>query len=246
MGTDKICQLLSWDSDFFGFKIARLIPSRISEAIMQEALWWCQREGIECLYFLADSDHFENVRLAEKNRFCLVDIRLTLECDLVNWDGKRTESFPGISVRPSQQGDLPNLRAIARVLYRDSRFYVDSRFPRMKVEDLYVTWIDRSCHGYADKVLVLEKDKEAMGYVTCHVPEASVGRIGLVGLHPALKGAGIGQYLVSSALQQFKDGGMDHIEVVTQGRNRRALRMYQSCGFVTLEVQLWYHKWFST
>jgi RimJ/RimL family protein N-acetyltransferase len=46
------------------------------------------------------------------------------------------------------------------------------------------------------------------------------------------------------ALQWFADQGMDSMEVVTQGRNVAAQRLYQKCGFATKEVQLWYHHWF--
>jgi ribosomal protein S18 acetylase RimI-like enzyme len=34
------------------------------------------------------------------------------------------------------------------------------------------------------------------------------------------------------------------VNVVTQGRNVRAQRLYQKSGFATDSVMLWYHKWF--
>jgi RimJ/RimL family protein N-acetyltransferase len=34
------------------------------------------------------------------------------------------------------------------------------------------------------------------------------------------------------------------VHVVTQGRNTRAQRLYQRCGFVTRSMELWYHRWF--
>jgi hypothetical protein len=32
--------------------------------------------------------------------------------------------------------------------------------------------------------------------------------------------------------------------VVTQGRNRGAQRLYQQCGFLSRDLQLWHHKWY--
>ena len=40
--------------------------------------------------------------------------------------------------------------------------------------------------------------------------------------------------------------GIDRVQVVTQGRNVRAQRVYQRCGFVSAQLQLWYHRWFTT
>jgi hypothetical protein len=34
------------------------------------------------------------------------------------------------------------------------------------------------------------------------------------------------------------------VNVVTQGRNSKAQRLYERCGFLTRSVQLWYHRWF--
>jgi ribosomal protein S18 acetylase RimI-like enzyme len=33
------------------------------------------------------------------------------------------------------------------------------------------------------------------------------------------------------------------VEVVTQGRNVRAIRFYQRAGFTVSDVGLWYHWW---
>jgi hypothetical protein len=32
--------------------------------------------------------------------------------------------------------------------------------------------------------------------------------------------------------------------VVTQGNNLAAQRLYQTCGFLSRDLQLWYHKWY--
>lgn len=245
MYPENTCKLLDWDTAFFGLKVARLLPSHLTDVILQQALTWCQIQAIECLYFLADCDRSETIQLAEQNGFSFVDIRMTFERDLNDMNVPSTATLPGVSIRVSQQRDLPYLRAIARNIYSDSRFHYDPHFPRTKAENLYVTWIDKSCNGSADAVLVVEKNEEPMGYITCHIVQPQVGQLGLVGLHPALQGIGAGQRLVYSALQQFNDWGIKRVEVVTQGRNCKAQRLYQRCGFLTQNLQLWYHKWFS-
>lgn len=244
MATQEICRLLDWDTEFFGFRIARVMPLHLTEPLMHQALDWCQRESIKCLYFLADPDHQESVTLAEQNDFNLVDIRMTFERRLNEQEIVSSAPFPEVSVRQSQLDDLPHLAAIARNIYRDTRFYYDPLFPRERVKALYAKWIEKSCRGYADLVLVAEQNKEQVGYITCHISSRRTGRIGLVGLHQVVQGLGVGQYLVQSALRWFTEHDVEQVEVVTQGRSLKAQRLYQRCHFITQKVQLWYHKWF--
>jgi dTDP-4-amino-4,6-dideoxy-D-galactose acyltransferase len=56
---------------------------------------------------------------------------------------------------------------------------------------------------------------------------------------------GVGRALVVNAIRWFSGQGVDSVSVVTQGRNVRAQRLYQRCGFTTRSVELWFHRWFS-
>ena len=139
--------------------------------------------------------------------------------------------------------DLAALKAIARVSHQDSRFYFDRRFAEASAAALYERWIERSCQGWADVVLVAEAEGVPSGYCTCHIREHGTGSIGLVGVSAAAQGRGLGRQLIESALATFHARRVRHVEVVTQGRNCAAQRLYQRSGFVTESVMLWYHKW---
>jgi dTDP-4-amino-4,6-dideoxy-D-galactose acyltransferase len=242
--TNEICQLLEWDTEFFGFRIARVIPTRLDKTVLGQILFWCQTQAIQCLYFLSDADNAQSIELAEKNEFSLVDIRVTLKCQLNNLRDTSAQKSPELLIRPYQADDLPNLRTIAQNNYGSTRFYYDARFSKAKASDLYVTWIAKSCQGYANAVLVAERNNTPTGYVTCHISSPELGRIGLVGIDMVEQGAGTGQNLLNGALEWFVTKDIREVEVVTQGRNGRALRLYERCGFLTQTVQLWYHKWF--
>jgi ribosomal protein S18 acetylase RimI-like enzyme len=49
--------------------------------------------------------------------------------------------------------------------------------------------------------------------------------------------------LTEAALAWFCAQGLQRAQVVTQGRNIAAQRLYQKCGFRTGEIALWYHRW---
>ncbi len=244
MEANALCQRLPWNSDFFGLNIARLNPNSLSPEIVREALAWSEANNIDCLYFLADANDPATVRLAEDNAFRFMDIRITLDRRLQgNAPINEEKAGPG-TIRPHEPADIPTLKAIARASHHNSRFYYDPNFPEARCDDLYETWIEKSCNGYADMVFVADIGGEAEGYISCHLPAPGEGQIGLVGIAARSQGKGLGQKLVNEALRWFAEKGVSHVTVVTQGRNANAQRLYQRCGFVTREVQLWYHRWF--
>jgi ribosomal protein S18 acetylase RimI-like enzyme len=242
MSSEPICTYLEWDSAFFRRNIARVSANRLHQEDLARALVWCEAQSIDCLYFLADADDALSTQLAQQHRFDLVDVRMTL--DLRSFD-TLPDADPHTSIRPCAPDDVPALRAIAKLGHRDSRFYYDPHFPNALCDTLYETWIEKSCAGDADAVLVAEDQGRLAGYISCHLDEQTSGRIGLVGVAAAARGKGIGLALVGQALGWFAAQDTHLVSVVTQGRNVQAQRLYQRSGFLTRSVQLWYHRWFS-
>jgi dTDP-4-amino-4,6-dideoxy-D-galactose acyltransferase len=239
----SLCKYLDWDSRFFGFRIGQVIPERLSASAVEEILNWCETNQIKCLYFLGDSDDPDTVKAAESQQFQFVDIRMTFDqvIDAVPTIKSRASSG---ALRPVALADLPQLRAIARTSYVGSRFYFDRGFPESQCNALYETWIDKSCRGYADVVLIADVQGQPAGFISCHLADQGEGYIGLVGVAKEWQGLGLGQQLVKGSLGWFADQSVSRVKVVTQARNVQAQRLYQCCGFLTRSVQLWYHRWF--
>jgi dTDP-4-amino-4,6-dideoxy-D-galactose acyltransferase len=238
-----MCQYLEWDSDFFGVRIARIIENRLSEEPLEEILMWCKSNAIDCLYFLANTDDARTISLAEEQGFHLVDIRVTLERQINDFPER--EDGPDQSVvRLCIPSDVQPLRAIARSSHLNSRFYYDPFFPTSLCDALYETWIEKSCSGYADAVMIAELDGEPVGYVSCHLLDQGRGQIGLFGIRADLQERGLGRKLIDESLRWFCRQERREVIVVTQGRSINAQRLYQKCSFLTRSVQLWYHRWF--
>ena len=225
-------RFLDWDSTFFGINIARIHS-------LDGARDWCAANRIVCAYFLADADEPEAVTLAEAEGFHLRDVRITLERPSPD----AAETFECPLIREFQESDLPALVQIARHSHKDSRFYQDPHFDRQRCADFYETWIRRSCDGWASGVLVAEINRQAVGYLTCHLLVDHGGSIGLFAVDEASRGKGVGRQLVEASLTYFRDRSAPSIEVVTQGRNIRSQRLYQRCGFLPKSMQFWYHRW---
>ena len=227
-------EFLEWDSDFFGHRIARVPGNSLTdpEALLQ----WCAANHIDCLYFLADAAA-PTIAAAERHKFALVDIRVTYERTLADL------AEPPANIRDASPLDIERLKQITAGSFTDSRFYADPHFDAARCDALYATWIERSCHGYANRVLVAERGGEPAGFVTCNLTGTS-GNIGLIAVDAAAQGEGLGRQLVTAALHYFAGQGMTRSTVITQARNIASQRLYQRCGYLLRSTELWYHRWF--
>jgi dTDP-4-amino-4,6-dideoxy-D-galactose acyltransferase len=153
------------------------------------------------------------------------------------------EAAQPAGIRAARLDDVEKLTAIAKRSHTDSRFYQDGHFDRERCDSLYATWITKSCEGRSETVLIAEDNKEPIGYITCDRAENGNGQIGLVAVSEQAAGKGWGTRLVRGALDWFSSRKVDKVEVVTQGCNVAAQRLYQRAGFVTKSVELWFHGW---
>lgn len=241
-GTDtKTPRILDWDCAFFGATIATLPPEARSEAEIESALAWCRARGVQCLYALSDDGDAAKRDLLARHGARETDVRTTLSAPVA------PVGAAARNLRPARGTDLPALEAIARAAHADSRFWNDPRFARERCAELYATWIRNGTQGRADTVLVAAAEDRAVGYITCHVRgtgAAAHGEIGLVAVAEDARGRGLGGALVDGALEWAASRGLRRMEVVTQGRNAAALRLYESRGFVVERRQVWQHLWF--
>jgi dTDP-4-amino-4,6-dideoxy-D-galactose acyltransferase len=242
--TEPVCQFLEWDSDFFGCRIARVNGNYLDAQRVEDINAWCFAERIDCLYFLATADDQISILSAEENRFRLVDLRVTFEKQLSSDEIHQKKTVSNIAIRLCKEDDIRALKGIAKVSYNDSRFYFDNNFPRHLCDALYETWIEKSCEGYADAVLVATIKDVPVGFITCTKLYEQSGEIGLVGVSVERQGMGIGHELLAASSTWFRSCGVKDVKVVTQGRNIKAQRLYQRHGFLAHSVQIWYHKWF--
>src|ERR1035441_5242021 len=125
-------KILEWDSEFFGFRIARAFAAP-SAAAMAATVEECARQQVRCLYFLAEAGDTATIRLLERQGFGFADVRLTL-IQQSPGAGQPLE-IPGI--RRARAADLPALTRAARISHQIGRFYADRNFPRDRCDALY-------------------------------------------------------------------------------------------------------------
>jgi dTDP-4-amino-4,6-dideoxy-D-galactose acyltransferase len=224
----SFCRFLEWDSAFFGKRVASIMQTRLDETLTRKAVEWAREHAIDCLYVLTDSDDVDTVRRIEDAGARLVDVRMTFDRTI-----EKVERASSANVRACRESDIPALRALASKSHTASRFYADGRFAAERCDELYATWIEKSCRGWAETVLVAVQDGKPAGYLSCHMREERRGEIGIVAVAPEAQGRGVGGALLDSSLAWFAERDLERVTVVTQGRNGGAQRLYQSRGFRT-------------
>jgi ribosomal protein S18 acetylase RimI-like enzyme len=189
------------------------------------------------MYLLADADDPGTLRLASARGFRFIDMRVTLIA-------QTKEVQPTSNIRPLRAEDIAYLSDLAARSHYDSRFYVDGRFSREACDQLFRTWIERSCgdRSFAGAVFVAELNDRPCGYITCTV-KGDYGEIGLIAVDERFRRRGLGQALLATGGHWFREQNAKTVGVVTQGRNISALRMYEQYGFLIESIRLWFHWW---
>jgi len=239
MTADAPGQLLDWDSAFFGLRIARLEERAVATDEIDALRSWAGEQQIDCIYYLAPEDDPASWVLAEHLGMHHVDTRVELSRAAAPGGVEPPDS----GITPACDTDRAALRRIAAESHHDSRFFRDPHLPDARCAELYATWIDESCNGFADAVLVTRLAGSAVGYVSCKLERDERGRIGLLAVGPAARGLGHGARLTDAALRWLASAGADRVDVATQQHNEAAIAHYVRAGFSVVSQRRWYHWW---
>lgn len=237
-------QILEWDSEFFGFKVARILPERLQTGELEETLVELARDGVSLSYWASDPEDEASQEAARSLGGFLADRKVTYVIDA---DEMRARTVsPEVMVEPYlAETTTPELEELALQAGIYSRFRVDPRMPAGGFEELYRLWISYSVSGkIADRVLVVRESGRIVGMVTLGC-KAGRADIGLVAVDASMRGKSLGCALVNAAQQWALDNGFDEAQVVTQGENEAACRLYEKAGYRVNKVENIYHFWSS-
>jgi len=241
------CEFLEWDSEFFGYRIGRILRDHLDQKLIDSIIEWSALNQIDCLYFLAEADDIKTIRLAEDNNFRMVEIRTNYEWVLKNWNPEiKTRPTEKLLVRPVRSEDMNILQQISSYSYTDSRWYCDPCFPEEKCQLYFQKWIQKSAEEGDVCVLVAEIDGDILGYILgTRLKNKNEGAFELCAVRIDQRGQGIATELLISGLNWYVKAGIHRMTASTQGRNIKVQRTLLRQGFLLFSVQLYYHKWFT-
>lgn len=231
-------ELLDWDSDFFGFKVGRISEQGESENELADALKLLNKQKVDLIYYARDNALEEPEGMSDLYDITLVDKKTTYVKELQGTLVSNTLVSTYLKDSPDEK--LLDL-AIESGVY--SRFNVDEKIGKEKYQELYRLWITNSVNKrIAKEVFVYQHDDELTGFVTLGEKNGRAD-IGLIAVKAPHRGRGIGKALMYSAEKWFIDNKYNVMQVVTQGENTAACKLYESCGYVVDKVEYFYHLW---
>ena len=228
---------LDWDSNFFGFNVAKIKGSSINENQLKNVLEYCRLNEISLLQFKSNLYQKKNINLAEKYKFNFVDLRITYLKKISQIKGKI------FKIKLANEKDIPELKNICNNLFKYSRYYYDSNFDKTLINNFYKNWIEKSVIGNFDHgVYVYKEFKKIMGFLSFR-KNKSFGEISLIGTAKKYQRIGVAHELLKFFEHQLLKSKINKIKVTTQGRNISAQNFYQKNDFLTQKLEAYYHLW---
>ena len=228
---------LEWDSEFFGFSVGRVTVSE-AEVSSSDICAAVESLGCELVYvFLSVTDGL--APYSQSQRIGLAEIAGT-HVDRRMVYRKTLNLHAQTEVVPvSVDRVCPALEDLAYISGRCSRFSKDRRLlPYFR--PMYLRWLQKDL--LEGKVFVYPDAEYPRGMVTASMKDG-MGKIGLVAVDTQSRGQGIAAALLRMADVWFAEQGARQCEVVTQGENVAACRLYEKAGYHLDEQSEIWHVW---
>ena len=242
----KMYQILEWDSGFFGFTVAHInLPAKGIHSL-DSVVSELRRSNVTLAYWsVANSETQPDPKLVTHLGGRLVDTKTTFLIDFERVARPVKTGVCGGGVeRYHPSMSKADLRELAIQSGEYSRFAVDPSIPREKFEEMYTIWIDRSAaKEIADEVLVIRNEQQRIVGMVTLGRKGERGDIGLIAVDSEFRGRQFGKRLVRHAQEWFIENGYRYGQVVTQGANTPACRLYAKCGYHVEMAELYYHFW---
>lgn len=228
-------ELLTWDSDFFGYKVGKIIDFSTD---IEEIISFAKKENYRLLYaFIGENNGF----LAKKyttNKGVLVDEKITF-----------LQNIPTIKIEndltSTYESEIIDEKLLQIGLQSGiySRFNVDKNFKNKEFEKLYHIWIKNSVQKLiAEKVIIQKIDNNIVGLLTLGIKNNKAD-IGILAVDEDVRGKKIGKNLILRAFEESKKIRQKQIQVITQKANENACNFYQKMGFEIEKTENIYHFW---
>jgi dTDP-4-amino-4,6-dideoxy-D-galactose acyltransferase len=235
--------MLRWDTDFFGFKVARIIPHRLTAGELEYTLVLLKKQYVSLVYWTSDPLDKESQRAAKLFGGFLADKKVTYEINLQNVLKARSQQVNITIEEYLDSSPNSELEALALESGIYSRFNKDPKFTKEQYKSFYECWLLNSVtKKNADAVFVAKKGSRILGMVTAS-KKKDCGDIGIIAVNKNMRRRKVGYGLVNTALNWFISNNCKNARVVTQGDNKAARKLYEKCGYHIKKTDHFYHFW---
>ena len=229
---------LNWDSDFFKFNVGKITGSIVAIQDLEIIENLIENNNSRLTYFSSLEEIPSFVFKSQRFDISLVDKKTTFTKKInPNLDIDPSISIVDTNISREKLIEL----SIQSGIY--SRFKIDKRIGKNKFEEMYSLWMINSLNKkIAKEVLIYIEENALAGFVTLR-EKNNRADIGIIAVDNSFRGKGIGKKMMTSAEKWFSNLGYKTIQVLTQGNNIPACKLYESCGYSIESVEYFYHIW---
>ncbi|HGJ5874416.1 MAG TPA: dTDP-4-amino-4,6-dideoxy-D-galactose acyltransferase [Arsenophonus apicola] len=227
-------EILSWESDFFKRKTAKLhfAPDAPVVSLAQLADY----DIVQAKIATANTERIDTMLAMG---FWLVEGEVDFCLDIAS---RIKDHRSELAV--AAEKDIKFLKSIAATAFSHSRF----RTPWYRLADnarFYSIWLEKAVKGTFDDVCLLVKNVQGdiQGLVTVRkLAVEKEARVGLLATAPAHQGKGVGKQLLTAACQWCEQQGLERLRIATQISNIVAMRLYTQMGAQIESTAYWLYR----
>ena len=230
---------LKWDSDFFGFKVAKILPKKINSTKLEKILCELKKRNVSLVYWSCDNFDKETQEAAQSLDGFLTGQKITYLLNLEQLSNTSTSTDIRIKIynRKDPNSDLINLIIKGG---KSSRFYIDPKISKKQYEDLQKLWITNSVKN--NTIFVVKEKNQIISFVSLN-EKNNRGNIDYIIVEEKHQGKGLGTSLMNHAHKWFISNGYKTVQADTQQENTKACNMYEKIGYNIEKIEKFYHFW---
>ena len=237
------CEVLPWDSEFFGLKIARfdgVFPLEEPfqgrdldfSAALQELESACRSAGVQYLFGQINPKDLATLRALGEAGFRLVETRAYYHRSLLDF-----EPMERYACRLATPGDVEPLARTAREMVNHfDRFHADPLLPKERVDSFMERWVEASINSnFADLTIVPDVETPT-AFCTAKLRKDEWSASKLNVSQPVFSAVGPefrGWYkkIISELSFYLRGEGAEHAFMATQVTNGAVLHCWEKLGY---------------
>ncbi len=247
---------LDWDSKVFNknmWKMKLIINTSVSDDISNirnEFYKECKKHSIDHVSCQVKSKDYNSTYFLEQIGFKITDSIIRFGVNLKNYEIKNDKDINSNSVviRRYKDKDYDKVLDVAKQAFYDypNRFRNDTSFRQEQCEKFYLEWISNSMKGFADLIIVAEKEDDILGFSTVkykkifYTDNIIVAEGQLAGVLNSCRGYGLNTKMLMKRLA-ISSQYADFYEVGTQIYNYASQRTFYKCGLKPIDSYFSFH-----
>jgi len=231
-------EIVSWDTDFFGFKVARINVNSIKKRDGLDQLKEIYNDDVNLAYYVGEIPLDKNLLKNDYFKTHHVVTRIPIVKNLMEINYTHDNIFSYTAEYPDD-----DLIKLAQLAGAQGRFGKDPNISQQQCNDIFKNWIINSVsRKMASDVLVYKVHGKVVGFSTLKVGNG-VGYAPLFAVAREYEGKGISFALMKAAESVMFSKGVTKVLSGTQNLNLKALAIYRRYGFEIKEPEYVYHFW---